>query len=133
MTVTIQKVHAAFQKIKHRFPELQSLTLDNDILFQKHKGLEQLLKVRIYFCNPYHSWEKGSVEHTNKEIRKTLPKGSDLSQYSKRFIHMLEEKLNRRIMECLHYKTPDEAFAEAKRKQTRDRVSAERGKTRCSI
>lgn len=130
LIVTINNVHHAFQRIKQRFPELQTITLDNDILFQKHRDLERLLKVRIYFCNPYHSWEKGSVENANKEIRKTIPKGSDLSKYSKRFIRALEEKLNRRIMKCLHYRTPDEAYTEAKQKQTRDSVSAERRKTR---
>lgn len=124
--VTIRNVHKKFQKIKKRFPELQTITTDNDILFQKHKDLEQQLEIRIYFCNPYHSWEKGSVENTNKEIRKTIPKGSNLSKYSKRFINILEKKLNRRIMKCLHYKTPNEAYAEAKQKQTRWRVYAEK-------
>lgn len=79
--VTIDEVHKAFEKIKKRFPEMRTLTLDNDLLFQMHKALEILLDVKIYFCDPYSSWQKGTVENRNKIIRKFIPKGSDLRQY----------------------------------------------------
>lgn len=105
---TISHVHMAFLKIKARFPELRSLTMDNDILFAKHEVLARLLQVRIFFCHPYHSWEKGTVENTNKVIRRDIPKGADISRYSKRFIERLEKKLNRRPMKCLDYRSPQE-------------------------
>ena len=115
--VSVLNVHKAFSKIKQRFPEMKTITADNDILLQKHKELEILLKVKIYFCHPYHSWEKGTVENTNKYIRRDIPKGSNISFYSRSFIHKLEQKLNRRIMECLKFRTPDEALREEKRKR----------------
>lgn len=108
--VTIPAVHRAFKRIKQRFPEMETITTDNDLLLQRHKELESILKVTIYFCHPYHSWEKGSVENVNKHIRKRIPKGSDLSKYSKQFIHQLEAKLNARIMKCLRYYTPQEVM-----------------------
>lgn len=118
LVVTIRNVHAAFLRIKKRFPELKTVTTDNDILFRYHKILEKLLNIKIYFCHPYHSWEKGGVENTNKIIRRDIPKGSDLSKYSPRFIRRLEEKLNRRFMKCINSLTPNEAFElEKKRKQ----------------
>lgn len=107
-SVTIQNVHTAFLTIKARFPELRTLTMDNDLLFARHEELGRILNVRIFFCHPYHSWEKGTVENTNKVIRKDIPKGSDISRYSKRFIERLEAKLNRRPMKCLKYQTPHE-------------------------
>lgn len=110
--VTIDEVHKGFERIKKRFPEMKTLTLDNDILFKMHKTLEKLLKVKIYFCHPYHSWEKGSIENSNMEIRKFIPKGSDLSGYSKEFIQSVEDHLNGRFMECLKYATPDERLIE---------------------
>ena len=55
LEVSIQNVEKAFQKIKKRFPELRTVTTDNDILFRRHKRLEKLLSVKIYFCHPYHS------------------------------------------------------------------------------
>jgi len=118
LEVTIANVHKAFQRIKERFPELKSISTDNDLLLQKHKELEKLLGVKIYFCHPYHSWEKGSIENTNKYVRKDIPKSSDISRYSKRFIKKLEDKLNRRYMKVLRYKTPQEMLnARRKRKK----------------
>lgn len=112
---TVQNVHKSFFKIKRRFPEMKTLTLDNDLLFNGHRELEKLMNVKIYFCNPYHSWEKGTVENTNKYIRKHIPKGSDLSRYSKDEIKIIEEALNTRFMKCLHYKTPLEILQEHRR------------------
>ena len=108
--VTIENVHRAFLKIKERFPELKTITTDNDILMQKYKELEVLLNVKIYFCDPYSSWQKGTVENSNKYVRRDIPKSSDISKYSKRFIKKLEAKLNRRIMKCLGYQTPQEVL-----------------------
>lgn len=111
LDVSIDEVHAAFVRIQQRFSEMKTLTLDNDILFKMHKTLEKLLKVKIYFCHPYHSWEKGSIENANKAIRKYIPKGSNLSKYDKEFIQSLEEHLNGRFMECLEYKTGQEMLS----------------------
>lgn len=121
--VTIENVHLTFLKIKARFPELKTTTADNDILFQRHRELEILLAVKIYFCHPYHSWEKGTVENTNKHIRQNIPKGSDISQYSKKFIHNIETKLNLRILKCLNYKRPIEILVESRKHKKRSRAS----------
>lgn len=117
LKTTIKNVHKAFQLIKERFPEMKTITTDNDILLQKHKELEKLLKVKIYFCNPYHSWEKGTVENTNRIIRRYIPKASDISKYSKAFIKDLEDKLNRRIMECLDFQTPSEVLEKHRKRK----------------
>jgi IS30 family transposase len=108
--VSIENVHYSFVKIKERFPEIKTITTDNDLLFKKHLELEKILNVKIYFCHPYHSWEKGTVENINKYIRRDIPKGSNISRYSKIFIQAIEEKLNRRPMKCLNYLTPTEAM-----------------------
>lgn len=120
--VTIANVHQAFQRIQKRFPELQSISIDNDLLLQKHKELEKLLGVKIYFCHPYSSWEKGSIENTNKYVRKDIPKGSDISKYSKRSVKKLEAKLNRRYMKILNYKTPQEMLNEHRKRKKRLRT-----------
>lgn len=119
LEVNIPGVHLAFKRIKKRFPELKSISADNDILFQKHKELEKLLAVRIYFCHPYHSWEKGTVENSNKYVRRDIPKGSNLSRCSKKFIGLIEAKLNRRPLKCLRYKTPQEVLDESRKRKKR--------------
>ena len=91
---------------------MNSLTLDNDIIFKKHKELSELLGIPIYFCHPYHSWEKGGVENINKLIRRYIPKSSDISQNSDKYIQTIQDKLNNRPRECLKYKTPYEIMIE---------------------
>ena len=127
LVVTILQVHKAFLRIMKRYPEMKTFTTDNDILFRHHKELEKLLGIKIYFCHPYHSWEKGAVENVNKYIRKDIPKSSDLSRYSKKFIASLEEKLNRRAMKCLDYATPQEMLnAFRKRKLRREMLKSKK-------
>lgn len=107
--VNIPNVHLAARKIRERYPEWKTGTTDNDLLFARHKELEKELNIKIYFCHPYHSWEKGTIENTNGEIRKDVPKGSDISKYSHSFFQKIEKKLNDRFMKCLKYRTPSEA------------------------
>ena len=95
---------------------------DNDILLAKHARLANLLGVRIYFCHPYHSWEKGTVENANRVIRRDVPKGSDISKRSKRFIERLERTLNDRPMKCLDYRSPNEALAEYRKRKNKKRL-----------
>lgn len=133
LNVSIDEVHLSFEKIKRRFPEMKTLTLDNDILFQMHKTLEQLLQIKIYFCNPFHSWEKGSVENTNKQIRKYIPKGSDLSQCDQELTVAIEETLNQRFMECLKYATPGERLNNYRKNKKQPDKSAVLKNSKCSI
>ena len=120
-TVTIDEVHRAFLKIQKKLPEMKALTLNNDLLFAMHKTLEKLLGLPIYFCHPYHSWKKGSVENANKYIRKYIPKGGDLSQYDKKFIRCVEKRCNGRFMDVLRYKKPIEKLKESRWRSKKQR------------
>lgn len=106
--LSVRTLTNAIGRIKKRFPEMKTVTWDNDILLICHKALEKKFDIKIYFCHSYKFWEKGGVENRNKIIRKYIPKGVDISQYPRRFIRKLEEKLQRRIMKCLDYRTPNE-------------------------
>jgi transposase, IS30 family len=118
LPVSIRNFEKAFLRIKKRFPEMKTATTDNDLLLQHHERLEKLLHIKIYFCHPYHSWEKGSIENRNGVVREDIPKGADISKYSKRFIQKIEERLGRSPMEVLDSFTPDEMLAKhRKRKQ----------------
>ena len=112
LPVSIANMERAFRKIHEQFPELSSVTTDNDLLFIHHKRLQKILGVPIYFCHPYSSWEKGTVENANGVIRKDMPKSSDLSKYSDEFVDEVRRKINNRYLECLKFKTPAEALEE---------------------
>lgn len=112
LPVSVGNVLRALLEIKKLFPEMLTITTDNDILFLYHKQLEKVLGVKFYFCDPYSSWQKGSVENYNGEVRVYIKKGSDLSQYNSAYVQMTEDKLNNRFMEVLGFKTPKEALEE---------------------
>lgn len=107
--VTIEHVHQFIWEMTGGYV-VNTLTLDNDIVFKKHKELSRILGAPIYFCHPYHSWEKGGVENTNKLIRQYVPKRSDISQYADEYIQMIQDKLNNRPRKCIKYKTPLEVM-----------------------
>lgn len=125
LPVSVGNVLRALQDIKQQFPEILSITTDNDILFLYHKQLEEALGVPFYFCHPYSSWEKGSIENFNKEARKYIKKGSDISQYGEEYIALVEQKLNKRYMAVLEYKTPEEALAEYRQQYGRTKKRPE--------
>lgn len=110
LPVSLRTVDLALGRMKRRYPEMQTLTFDNDILFLEHLKLEKRYGLRIYFCFPHSPWQKPSIENLNKILRRYIPKGSDLSKYSKKFIKSLEAKLNKRFMDCLGSLTPEEAY-----------------------
>lgn len=93
-----------------------SITVDNDISFQKHQKLSSLIGADVFFCHPQTPQEKPTVENRNKAIRRDLPKRSDLSKFSLEYIGGVESKLRNKFMKCLNYKTPKEAWDEEIRK-----------------
>lgn len=117
LPVSVRNVERALKRMKKRYPEMQTITFDNDILFLEHKRLERVLGVRIYFCHVHSPWEKPSIENLNKDLRRYIPKSSDISKYSKRFVQKLEAKMNRRFMDVLGSLTPNEAYVKEKRKR----------------
>lgn len=117
LPVSIRAVENAIGRIKKRFPELKTMTFDNDLLFIHHKRLEKKFNVKIYFCHKHSPWEKPLVENRNKIIRRYVPKRSDLSRYTRKFIQKLEDKLQRQIMKCLDYRTPKEILEKHRKRK----------------
>lgn len=106
----LTKVAQALMEITDNLKKIHSLTIDNDLLFRKHKEFAKLLRILVYFCLPYCSWQKGTVENANKLIREYIPKGSDISKYSDRSVRKAQDKLNNRPKKCLEYQTPLEVM-----------------------
>ncbi len=90
--------------------EVKTILTDNDIAFSGWRYLEQLLGAPFYFTHPYHSWEKGLVENTNKWIRHFIPKKTNLSLVTKQKIHQVQMYLNNRPREVLNFKTANEVY-----------------------
>jgi IS30 family transposase len=90
----------------------KTLTLDNGIENKNHEALAQSLGIDIYFCDPYSSWQKGAVENVNGIIRRFIPKGSNINDYTEKQIQIIEDYLNHTPKKCLNYMTPYEIMIE---------------------
>jgi IS30 family transposase len=98
-------IRQAFSKM-FRNVVVRSITTDNDIAFQHWAELEEIVHAPIYFCHPYHSWEKGLVENTNRWIRCFVPKRRDIASVTQDDLNEIHSFLNDRPRECLGFKIP---------------------------
>lgn len=86
----------------------QSLTFDNGVENVNY----ETLKVPTYFCHPYSSWQKGSIENTFQRLRRYIPKGTRLETVSHQLIAAIVQRMNHTPRKCLNYLTPTEVFKE---------------------
>jgi IS30 family transposase len=91
---------------------VKTILTDNDIAFTHWKYFEQLLGAPYYFTHPYHSWEKGLVENTNKWIRHFIPKKTDLATVTNETIVQVLMYLNERPRQVLGYRTANDVYLE---------------------
>jgi len=91
-----------------------SITYDNGVEFSYHDLIAIETNIPIYFCFPYHSWEKGTNENTNGLIRQYYPKGIVHDNIQESDIIEVQNKINNRPRKRLNYLTPHEVFVEKK-------------------
>jgi IS30 family transposase len=80
---------------------VKSVTFDNGVENKDHRDLG----VPTFFCDPYSSWQKGSVENVNKMVRRYLPKGTDLSRVSQEKLNWIADTINRKPRRCLGFRS----------------------------
>ena len=88
----------------------KSITFDNGLENAGHEIIARRLNVQTFFCNPYHSWEKGGVENSIGLVRRYFPKKTDFSLISNRKIALVEQRLNNRPRKSLGFRTPLEEY-----------------------
>lgn len=88
----------------------RTITYDNGPENVCHMMVNNHVGTKSYFCNPYHSWEKGSVENTIGIVRRFLPKKTDFANVSDEHITHIENWLNNRPRKCLDFRTPNETY-----------------------
>lgn len=89
-----------------------SKTFDNGIENAYHEELHSS-GVKTYFCESYSSWQKGGIENANKMIRRYIPKGTNISKISKKYIQWVEDRINKKPRKILGYRTALEVATEA--------------------
>lgn len=87
---------------------MKSVTFDNGMEFAKHYLLNDIW-IDTYFCNPYSSWEKWSIENLNRIIRRFFPKGTIFDHVSKEKIKSICDIIANTPREILWFISPNQA------------------------
>ena len=107
----VKKVNQLKVYLKKNFSKIiKSLTTDNGSEFSDFLGIISDTDTKIYFCHPYASCEKGTNERHNGILRYFIPKGTNIDDYSFKYINNSVNWMNNYPRKILDYKTPIEAL-----------------------
>ena len=62
--------------------------------------------IHLFYCHPYSSYEKGSIENNHELIRRIIPKGVSLKPYTQNELNLLCSHINSLFREKLDGKCP---------------------------
>jgi IS30 family transposase len=92
----------------------RTVTVDNGSENSDFTGLQTSIlggeRTKIYYCYPYRSSERGSNENQNRQIRRRIPKGSRLADYSAADIAAVETWINTNPRRIHDWKTAAQMF-----------------------
>ena len=89
---------------------VKTITYDNESENMKHEELNKLLGCKSYFCRPYCSADKGSIENRNKILRQFLPKKTNFDLISDDTIANIQAVINNRPLKLLNWNAPSDAL-----------------------
>lgn len=94
----LNKLERQYGVVKFR-QVFKTITCDNGVEFLNSDMLEKSYcsnqkRTTMYYCHPFCSCERGSNENANKLIRRFIPKGSDIAQYSVDYIQEMQDWIN---------------------------------------
>lgn len=108
----LNKLERSFGK---RFRKVfKSITVDNGSEFADYNGITKSIfkgkRTSCYYCHPYSSYERGTNERINREIRRLLPKGTDIAKISDSQVACVCKWVNNYPRQVLNYKTSQTLF-----------------------
>ncbi len=120
---TQEEVQKAFDDLERKYGvgfklKFKTITFDNGVEFLNWKTLELSVlnrntrRVTIYFAHAYSAWERGSNENTNRIIRRFIPKGEDIADFSKIEIKRVERWINNYPRKLLGYRSAKQMVKE---------------------
>ncbi|BAC44324.1 transposase for IS1630-like insertion sequence element [Malacoplasma penetrans HF-2] len=89
---------------------VKTITIDNGIEFSKIGIAAYWIKCKVYYCEPYASYQRGSNENVNGLIRRVYKKGTDFSLLSDAEINNLQNKINRMPRKMFNYMSSDQYY-----------------------
>lgn len=111
---TSEAIQSALEKVMNYFGSetnkvFKTITGDNGSEFADLSLLEDGT-LKVYFTHPYSSFEKGTNECHNRMLRRFIPKGQSISDYSADEICFFADCINSLPRKILGYCTPEELF-----------------------
>ena len=97
--------------------KFKTITVDNGSEFLDFESLENSLltpenkRVTVYYAHPYSSWERGTNENINKLIRRFIPKGSNIDDYTEEDIQRIEHWINNYPRRIFGYRSANDMAA----------------------
>ncbi len=93
-----------------RFPKIfKTITLDNGPEFDEFCSFEEWGTL-VYFAHPYSSWERPQNERSNGLLRRFIPKGHSINEYTAEEILQFADEINAKPRRKLKYLAPEELF-----------------------
>ena len=90
----------------------RSITFDRGTEFVSWPHLQPEIGTQTWFCDPSSPWQKGTVENTNRRLRRWLPRKRDIRQCTDHDMKVICDRLNNTPRKCLGWKAPAEVFRE---------------------
>lgn len=67
-------------------------------------------RTKMFYCNPSAPYQKGSCENNHEMIRRIIPKGKDIGQYTQEQVDLMMSHINSYARKKLGNKSPYEIF-----------------------
>ena len=111
---TAEAIMEALENVMSYFTDkreqiFKTITGDNGSEFSLLSQIENVGS-KVYFTHPYSSCGKGTNECHNRMLRRFIPKGKSISDYTVDEICFFADCINALPRKILNYKTPEELF-----------------------
>lgn len=84
---------------------IKTITIDNGYEFNSIGLLASWYNFKVYRCEKYASFQKGTIEKQNAELRKIFPKGTDFDEISWSEIQDAVDKINNMPRKIFNYES----------------------------
>ncbi len=88
----------------------RTMTNDRGQEFSDHRNYTGKVKIKVYFCDPYSSYQRGTNENRIGLLRQYFPKKTDITRLSNSELERVEFEINNRPMKILDWQTPHEVM-----------------------
>lgn len=114
-------VEEAINKLEEKYGKyfkkiFKTMTTDNGHEFLNYDRIEKSKydrrkkRTKIYYTDPYSSWQKGMNENCNGILRRFIPKGTNLNKISEYKLELILEKINGKPRKIFNFTTAEELF-----------------------